>query len=140
MNLELVYAQDLTPSEAKALTRLSFRENGSLMYELDEVRRYCQDKNARVIRVTDDDGKIVSWGLMRKLWYRETGEWDLMLYTRSSERKKGYGKMIYQKAMQVAHGRDKLQVHPHDLRSNSFFDSVHFDESGAVRKSKKRNK
>jgi len=145
MKLELIYAKDLNWDEIKELNRLSFRSNGQLMYELEDYRH---QPDARVIRLRDATGRVLSWGLVHKVHKAKKKNkedpsywrWDFQVYTRASERCKGYGTLIYRKAVQVAHGRDRLIVHPHSTASDAYFDKVHFDEYGKVRKPKRKVK
>jgi hypothetical protein len=134
MKLELLRAVDLTASEVKALQRLSFGKQGSLMYELDDARHY-HESFTRVVRLTDNGGRIISWALVRKR-PGPGDKWDFQCYTRKSHRRKGFAKIVYDKAVQVSHGRHNMVVHPHDQwcagPANAFYDKVHFDKEGYV--------
>lgn len=111
----------LTGKEFNEHRRLSFRSNGDLFYKVDEFR---YDIRAKVISLRDQDGRLLAWGLIYPSYYTsgKDCEFNLQLYTRASERRKGYGTRILNKAKRSAEG-SKFIVFPHDGASEDFFDA-----------------
>lgn len=126
MKLEVIPADRLTDQEFHALRRLTLgRKRGELFDALEDWR---YEPETKVIRLTDDDGRILSWGLVHV--YDARGNKDFQIYTRASERRKGYGKMVYDKAVQVCRGRASMIVHPHSDPSTAYFNKLHYVPQG----------
>lgn len=123
MKLELLQPWTLSDAEISALKRLTLgRKHGTMLETLED---YQYIPGTRVIRLTDCDGRILSWALVVPYpSTRNKKRKDLNIYTRASERNKGYGRIVYQKAVQVAQGRKNLVVHPND-KNRPFFNKVH---------------
>lgn len=122
MNIEVIPAENLTGKERQDLQRLTFRGYSGM-------REYLQKWGdtpgaAKVIRLTDDGGSILSWGLMVRERYNKSQPWFLQVYTRRSARRQGYGTLVYRRAAQVAQGGSKLRVDAHDNKSTAFFDKM----------------
>ena len=128
MNVEIIPAYSLSASEAKRYRSLSFRDQGRMCEDFTRVREFHPE--GRVLSIKDDSGRILAWALTwpHRCWDTVQGKhrkmWDFEVYTRVSERRKGYGTALYKAALTLARKRANLKVHPSD-DTTEFFSKVH---------------
>lgn len=92
-----------------------------------ELKRWGYTDPTKILRIVDDDGKVLSWALLtppKRHRPNTPATRGFQVYTRASERRKGHAKALYRRAVQIAHGKASVYVEPHDKRSEDFFTSV----------------
>jgi hypothetical protein len=117
--LEVRPAHTLTSKEIKQLQSLSMRERGCMAYD---VMHYRWDARTHVLTIKDETGKLLAWALVYKSYGQK---YEIQLYTRKTERRKGFATMLYAEAdKRWATKRRKMRTFPHDEKSTRFFKKV----------------
>lgn len=128
--------EDIPKKILTQLKRLNFNSAkkawyATMMYH--QLERFIKFEKARKnskIFYLEEDGKVLSWAIVQK-----SGRNNLVsFFTRKSERRKGYGSLVYQEVMK--HYK-KLSIQPHDLQSAGFYDKV-AKSSDLTNRSKKK--
>ena len=110
---------NLTKDEYQQCYRLNFGPGGSMMYDLSYHKNDVPYSKARVIRICDDEGKLLAWALLQPREINDLKKGYLVyFYTRATHRRRGLGKRLMR---QVQKYDPKPEVCPHDSRSGGFF-------------------
>lgn len=114
----------LSSAEIRQCRDLTLRQKGLMQYDLSDWR---WDVRTYVLRLTDETGKLLAWALVlpnRGNYYGS--KLAIELYTRVSERRKGYATRLFklaEKRFGVTKDKKKLITYP-DPKSREFFKSV----------------
>jgi GNAT superfamily N-acetyltransferase len=109
----------------KALWKLSLNDGSGIRDALRDIREVDTDHKSFVLFETYtsgdwyDDDIPVAWGLV--VWDGRDS-WDLMLYTRRNRRHLGYGRRVYERAIDWLDDEDYCTFP--DGYNNGFFDKV----------------
>lgn len=123
---------EMTGVETTKCKSLSLRHQGLMCEDLVDWKTFERSDNkmrrkSRVWMMFDDNDRLLSWALVTPRW-KETG-YDAQLYTRISERGKGYAGILMKRVLEYT---PTPHVFPHDRMSGEFFkkhrDSIRYDK------------
>ena len=109
--------QSLTKEEFSACYRTNFGMRGMMQETLKEARDEDYLKATAFMLWRERDGKreLLSWVL--RFW--SNNRWNIYVYTKTMERKKGYGSFVVKEAKRGV--RSPIAIFPWDKRSDKFY-------------------